>query len=218
MIARVVERLRRCRRLAGVVLAIPADPGDDALADVARALGVPVFRGPTHDVLARYVGAAREHEADPVVRITADCPLIDPALVDRTVAAFEDLAVDGVDLVANTTPRRWPRGLDTEVVRRDALLRLDEQERDPAVREHVTLGIYRRPDEYAIRGLDAERDLSEHRWTVDTPADLEFVRAVYGALEPENPSFGLDDVLALLERRPDLRRLNAHVRQKELPT
>jgi spore coat polysaccharide biosynthesis protein SpsF len=214
MIAHVVERLRRSRELADVVLAIPE--GDDELAIEAERLGVPVRRGPEHDVLARYVAAAESTGADPVVRITSDCPLIDPDLVDRVVERYRERRRHGVDLVANTSPRRWPRGLDTEVVRLGALERLAKIETDPAIREHVTLGLRRRPETFRVEGLEAERDLSEHRWTVDTADDLAFVRAVYGELR-DTPAFGTEDVLALLARRPDIRALNAHVAQKELP-
>jgi len=219
LLARVLGRLGRAAGLARVVLAIPEGPRDEPLAALAAELGVPVFRGPEDDVLGRYVGAALAHGIDPVVRVTADCPLIDPELVGAVLAAFlERRAADPVDLLANTLPRRWPRGLDTEVVSREALVELDRIETDPAVREHVTLGIYRRPERFRVAGLPGPRDLAHLRWTVDTPEDLAVVREIWEALLPvHGEAFGWRDVLALLERRPDLARRNAAVPQKELP-
>ncbi len=220
MLGRVVERLGRAPGIEKIVLAIPEGKRDEPLADLGRALGVTVFRGPERDVLARYLGAARAHGIDPVVRITSDCPLIDPEVVGATLAAFLDRRQhrDPVDLLANTVPRRWPRGLDTEVVSLAALAELDRVEDDPAVREHVTLGIYRRPDRFRVAGLPAERDLSRLRWTVDTPEDLALVREIYRELLPAHGAgFGWRAVVALLERRPDLAAVNARVRQKEVP-
>jgi len=219
MLARVLERVARSPGIERVVLAIPEGERDEPLAELAGELGVPVFRGPEHDVLARYLGAARAHGIDPVVRITSDCPLLDPELVGATLAAFRERRErDPVDLLANTVPRRWPRGLDTEVVSLAALAELDRVEDDPAVREHVTLGIYRRPERFRVAGLAAEEDLSRLRWTVDTPEDLALVREVYRELLPvHGPLFGWREVVALLDRRPELSALNARVRQKEAP-
>jgi spore coat polysaccharide biosynthesis protein SpsF len=217
MLARVVERLRACARLEVVVVAIPEGPGEAALVEECGGLGAAVFAGPEEDVLARFLGAAEEHRIDPAVRITSDCPLIDPAIVDRTVDEYFRRRDDDVDLVSNTRPRRWPRGMDTEVVSASALLRADGLEKDPAVREHVTLALYRRPQTFRVQGLTSERDLSHLRFTVDTEDDLAFVRAVYRELGQTDPPFGLEAVLALLGRRPDIADLNAGVHQKELP-
>lgn len=215
MLARVVERLRACAALETIVVALPDGPENAPLAAEAERTGAAVWCGPERDVLARVLGAANANAVDPIVRITADCPLLDPSVVERTLAEYRALA-PGVDLVCNTWPRRWPRGLDTEVVAREALARADLLEADPAVREHVTLAIYRRPETFRIAGLAAERDLSHHRFTVDTPKDLAFVRAVYRALGGEHP-FGLRDVLELLEARPDLAGLNSGIEQRGLP-
>ena len=182
MLARVVERLRLCRTIDSIVIAAPEGPENEPLAEEARRLETPVWRGSQQDVLARYIGAAEAHDIDPVVRITADCPLLDPFLVDRTVGEYLRLRPQGVDLVCNTWPRRWPRGLDAEVLARSALERAHAVENDPAVREHVTLAIYQRTPPFRVAGLESERDLSGHRWTVDTQDDLAFMRGIYAAL------------------------------------
>ena len=214
MLARVVERLRLCRTIDSIVIAAPEGPENEPLAEEARRLETPVWRGSQQDVLARYIGAAEAHDIDPVVRITADCPLLDPFLVDRIVGEYLRLRPQGVDLVCNTWPRRWPRGLDTEVLARSALERAHAVENDPAVREHVTLAIYQRTPPFRVAGLESERDLSGHRWTVDTQDDLAFMRGIYAALgdgNVEGRPFGLDDVLELLATRPELAALSAGV-------
>ncbi len=215
MIARVLERLARCRLLDALVVAIPDTPDNEPLAAAAEQAGAQVCRGSEEDVLGRYLRAAEQSDADPIVRITSDCPLIDPELVDRTIEAFLDRQ-PSADLVCNTRPRRWPRGLDTEVVARRALEHAATACTDPTLREHVTAPLYAAPEHYAISGLDSEEDHSHLRWTVDTAEDLAFVREVYAALDPPSGTpFGWRAVLELLERRPELLRINAHVRQKE---
>ncbi|MDQ7088769.1 MAG: hypothetical protein Q9Q13_13335 [Acidobacteriota bacterium] len=134
--------------------------------------------------------------------------------MDRTVALFFRRP-GRADLACNTRPRRWPRGLDTEVIARAALERAASACTDPTLREHVTAPIYARPGGYVIRGLESAEDHSRLRWTVDTPEDLAFVREVYQALDrPSGKPFGWRRILELLERRPELLRINAHVRQK----
>jgi spore coat polysaccharide biosynthesis protein SpsF len=218
MIAWVVDRLRACRLVDLVVVAVPAGTASEPLVEECRRLGARTFEGPDDDVLARYLGAARAFDIDPVVRVTSDCPLIDPEIVDAAVEAFRRRRGAGCELVSNFVPRRWPRGLDVEVVAREALERADTLEADLAVREHVTLAMYRRPDVFRVEGFPSAEDLSTHRWTVDTADDLAFVRAVVGELSGQGALFGYRDVLDLLERRPELMALNASIQQKELPS
>lgn len=178
MLARVVERLGRARRLSGVWVACTAGAADDCVADLARQLGTDVFRGPEEDVLARFVGAARAAAAEVVVRITADCPLIMPDVVDRVVGELVDDS-RAADYAANVLRRTYPRGLDTEALFFDTLLRADRYASTPEEREHVTLVIRRDSCRFARLSVEDADDASSLRWTVDTAEDLEHVNRLY---------------------------------------
>lgn len=210
MIAHVLERADAIAGCDEVVVAVPDLAEDDPLADTVRALGHRVVRGPSADVLARYVRAADDTGADVVVRVTADCPLLSPSVSSSVVAAF---VAGGVDYASNTLERTFPRGLDTEVVSAHALRVAARESREPSEREHVTPFVWQRPERFAVRSLRGDADHSHLRWTVDTPLDLALVRQVHAELGP-----GLFDTDAILElvlrRRPELSRLNADVVQK----
>ncbi|AWJ91151.1 spore coat protein (plasmid) [Azospirillum baldaniorum] len=216
LLAHHLERLARCRTLDALVLATTVNGTDDPVAELARSLGVPVFRGDEQDVLGRFAGAAAMAGADVVVRVTADCPLIDPALVDRVVAAFLESAPPLDYLSLDVT--RFPRGLDSEVFTRAALDEASASATDPAEREHVTAHIYRRPERFRIGAPLAPEDGSvlDQRWCVDEAADLELVRRLLGALLPENPGFGWQDCCNLLRQHPEWADLNGSVRQNTL--
>jgi spore coat polysaccharide biosynthesis protein SpsF len=214
ILSRVVERTARSRLVDEVVVATTVDPQDQPIVDLAAAEGWAVERGSEMDLLDRYVRVARAHAADVIVRITSDCPLIDPTLIDRTIQVFLD---GGADYASNTLePRTFPRGLDVEVVARHALEEAWHDDPDPATREHVTPFLYRNPDRFRLVRLGASDDHSAHRWCVDVPEDYELVRRIYDALAGD--AFGWEDVLALVEAHPDWSLLNAGVSQKALPT
>ena len=205
MILRQIERLRRSRRLGGIVVATSTDPADDGLAAMLVLHDVLVHRGPLDDVLTRYAGALQRYPAQVVVRLTADCPLADPEVIDATV---DLLTSRGLDYAANTPAHRtYPKGLDVEVMRAKALLRAAREAKDPYEREHVTPYLYRHPELFTQDFISQDADEGELRWTVDRPDDLEFVRAVYGALHPGKPDFGSQDVRAFVRAHPDLHRL-----------
>lgn len=212
MLARVVERAERSRLLDGVRVATTTGPEDDAIVEECRQLDVPVHRGSAEDVLDRYRGAAVRFEADPIVRITSDCPLLDPEVLDEAIALFRK---EEPDYASNVTVRSFPQGLDVEVFRRSALEAAWREATKPYERVHVTPFLYQHPDRFRLTTLRAEADYSEYRWTVDTAEDLVFVRAVYSRLRGDG-RFGWRDVLQLLEREPQLADLNRHVRQKAL--
>jgi spore coat polysaccharide biosynthesis protein SpsF len=196
MIARQIERLKRAKRIDKLIVATSTDPTDDELAAFCQDLGVEVFRGSLEDVLDRYAKALQRYPgATTVVRVTADCPLADPALIDKVIEHHLDV---GADYTSNTLrTRSYPHGLDVEVMRPQALQRAAERARDPYECEHVTPYIYRRPEQFRLAGVAQHRSQAKLRWTVDLPADLEFVRDVYAKLYPFNPEFTTDDVLAL---------------------
>jgi spore coat polysaccharide biosynthesis protein SpsF len=168
--------------------------------------GIAVFRGPEQDVLGRYASVARATQADPVVRMTMDCPLIDPAVIDQVLQAY--LKGDH-DFVTNNLETTFPHGLDLEVFSRAALEAADREATEPFEREHVSPFVRDRPDRFRLGNVRSPRDLHHHRWTVDYPEDLAFVRAVYDELFREGEVFTSQDVLDLLARRPDIFALNA---------
>ena len=196
MIGRQVERLRRCRRIDALVVATSDGPEDDPLAAYCQGLGLPVYRGSLGDVLDRFQRAAQAFgPARTVVRLTADCPLADWTVIDQVVETHE---AGGFDYTNNTAPERtFPHGLDAEAMRAEVLAEAWREALDPYEREHVTPFIYRRPARFRLGSVTSARPAPELRWTVDTPADLEFVRYVYEALYPADPAFGSAAIEAL---------------------
>lgn len=214
MVARVVERARRIPGVHRVALAIPDNPADDELAAVAAELGgVGLHRGPEDDVLGRFVAAARAEEADVVVRITADCPLLCPEVSGRVV---ERLAASGADYASNILQRTYPRGLDTEAFTMGALETAHGEASSAAEREHVTPFLWRRPERFRLAGVESGEDRSGLRWTVDTAADLDLVRRIYDALAPTHPDFGYRELLAAWDEHPEWHRINRGVEQKKV--
>lgn len=212
MILRQLERIRRCRRIDRIVVATSTDASDDPLASVCARAAVEVFRGSLADVLDRFHGAAAAHSPATIVRLTADCPLADPELIDRVIAFFFE---GGYDYATNALQPTYPDGLDVEVFRAACLEEAWHEAKLPSEREHVTPFIHGRPGRYRIGHFAGEQDLSALRWTVDEALDFELVSQVYAALYPGKPDFGTADVLRLLERRPDLKTLNTRHKRNE---
>jgi spore coat polysaccharide biosynthesis protein SpsF len=206
MILREIERIRRASTLDGIVLATSTDVSDDPLVEAAQAAGVVVRRGPLDDVLARFLTVIDEFEPDTIVRLTGDNALADPAVIDLVVHGH---AAAGAHYTSNVITRTFPRGLDVEVVSVAALRELVALQPTAAEREHVTLGIYQRPERFRMHNVAQSPDRSELRWTVDLAEDLAFARAVYAELYEANPEFGQGEILELLERRPELSRLES---------
>jgi spore coat polysaccharide biosynthesis protein SpsF len=199
MIGRQIERLNRCDSLDRIVVATSKHPSDDGLAAYVESLGARVFRGSLDDVLGRFQGAALAYgPTTHVVRLTGDCPLADPVVIDACVRRHIET---GADYTSNTIERSYPDGLDVEVMAGDALTLMNREARDPYEREHVTPFLYRHPERFTIAQLVQAAPLGEHRWTVDTPDDFEFVSRVYYMLYPTNPRFGQADILALSIQR-----------------
>lgn len=212
MVMRVVQRARRASSLVEVVVATTTDPEDQAVVDVLTARAIPFVRGHPADVLARYLTAAQTFSAEVIVRLTADCPLHDPEVIDKTVHAFLS-ELPNVEYASNRLVRTYPIGLDVEVVTYPALQRAADEATETYQREHVTPYLYEVEGRAQLLSVQSEKDYGHYRWTVDTPEDLEFVRQVYARF-PGQPDFGWRAVLDLLEREPDLIRINAHIPQK----
>lgn len=215
MLERVVERVRRATLPDTVVVATTTLAEDDSIVDLCESKGYECFRGSRDDVLDRYYRAARQYGAGAVVRVTSDCPLIDPGVIDLVIGKFlED--PEGTDYSSNIFPvRTFPRGLDVEVIGFPALETSFKRETDMRLREHVTQYIIRHPAEFSIVGVRNDRDFSGLRWTVDTPEDFACVLAIYHNLPDDN--FVWNDILGLLERMPGLCDANKNIRQKEIP-
>jgi spore coat polysaccharide biosynthesis protein SpsF len=214
LLARVVERVLRAKRVDEVVVATSRNASDDSIAAECDRIACPVYRGSEEDVLRRMIEAAGAHAADAVVRITADCPLIDPEIIDDVVLLFTETRPDYASNVL-IGRRRFPRGLDTEVVSMGTLKRVDRLVEDMTCRSHVTLYIREHVDAFVTASLEQNEDLSDWRWTVDEHEDLLFVRAIYDAFK-DTPAFGWNDVRNLVHRREDLKLINESVRQKAL--
>lgn len=205
MLWHVVNRAGRARLVDEVVIATSDLVADKPIADFCQREGLACFRGSENDVLDRFFHASKAHGADVVVRITADCPLLDPGIVDKVISRFRE---DGQDYVTNVLNYTYPDGLDVEVFSATALERAWREARKASEREHVTPYL-RASGRFRIANVENESGIGteRYRWTVDEPADLEFVREVFDAFA-EKPFFGMGDVLALLEQRPELLRLN----------
>lgn len=201
---RVLHRLGNCRFLDRIIVATTLLGEDDQIEALAGN-DFAVYRGSTGDVLDRYYQAAVITKADVIVRITADCPLIDPGLVDQAISTR--LRHDA-DFCSNTLLRTFPKGLDVEVMTRPVLEHLWRTAHEARYREHVTLAIYEDPGKYRTAVLRADADYSRLRWTLDTPADFEMLQSVFRHLAGRE-DFGWREVLALVHQHPEIARLNS---------
>ena len=202
MIVRQIERVARARRIDKLVVATSDRPEDDAIEAAVRREGIAVHRGSLDNVLERFVGALDAHPADHVVRLTADCPLADPDVIDATI----DLHLaSGTDYASNSPEgAAFPKGLDVEVITAAGLRRAAAEADSQEAREHVTWDIWNTPDRWRLAWLSDAPGQGEVRWTVDRPDDYAFVAAVYDALYPHNRTFTSDDVRAFVRGREDL--------------
>lgn len=201
MIVRQIERVARSRRIDKLVVATSQNREDDAIEKAVLREGIPVFRGSLYDVQERFLGALDAHPAEHLVRLTADCPLADPDLIDATIELCLSSDADYANNVAEG--RAWPKGTDVEVMRASAL-REAAKVASPEAREHVTWDLRTQPERWRQVFLACHPDQGAVRWTVDRPDDYAFVAAVYDALYPKNRAFTSDDVRAFVRDRPDL--------------
>lgn len=209
----VVTRLARARLVDRIVVATTHLDADDELASWCEQHGVDVIRGPVDDVLERYRIAAQATGAERVLRVTSDCPLVDPALADAVAAL---LVANAVDYASNTLyGAGYPRGLAVEAMTREVLERAAAEATDPSEREHVTLHLYRRPESFSLSGIAAPGDSSMVRWTVDTADDLLAVEALAGAFADDR--FTWRQALAAWVDHPEWASLNGHVEQNTVP-
>ena len=212
MLACVLRRVKRASLLDQVIVATSATDADNAIIDECQKLAVPTFRGSEVDVLDRFYHAMLSCGADVAVRITADCPLIEPEIIDKVLRAFLS---SNVDYASNTLNRTYPRGLDVEVTKLSALKCAWEQSSKLYHRAHVTPYLYENPQKFKLLSVTNKTDWSCYRWTVDTSDDLEFVRKVYELLGC-NDLFNWREALRICNKNPGIVELNRHVEQKAL--
>ena len=212
MLERVIRRTKRAKMLSDVMVATTTNPQDRDIARVCYDLGVPFICGSEQDVLDRYYQAASRSCADIIVRITSDCPLIDPGIIDAVVLEFSNLP--RVEYVANTLFRTFPRGLDVEVIKFGALVRARRLDHDPLSREHVTSYIRAHQENFSVYGHWHTENLSKFRWTVDTPEDLKLLRLIFSSFDDDK--FTWLEVVDLLKDNPEWSQINSHIVQKEI--
>lgn len=205
-----IERLRRIKSADEIVIATTTNVTDQPIVDFCNRLSLPFFRGSEEDVLARYHGTAKKYNADIVVRITSDCPVIDPAVCEEEITFFleNQSQYDYVRL------EQYPRGLDAEVFSFKVLEECFREATDKPDREHVTPFIYRHPERYRIKHIICDEDYSYHRWTVDTPEDFELVKRIIEELYPVKKKFDFVDILDVLGKNPEWFYINSGIQQK----
>lgn len=209
----VINRVRLALTLDRIIVATTLEVEDDPIVRLCRQDEVECFRGSKDDVVDRFYQCAVRYKPTGVLRITADCPLIDPGIIDMVVGRF--LSAGGsLDLVSNDGDS-YPDGLDAGIYSFRALERIHREARLPSDREHITPYIWNHPELFLVEVLRCSENLSHYRLTVDYEEDLELVRRIYAALHPVNPSFTWLDVIDFLIRNPGIYRLNSHYTRNE---
>ena len=213
MLGRIVDRVRACPAIARVVVATSDRDGDDPIRRFCETSQIDCFAGSELDVLDRVYRAAVMYAGDPLIRITADCPLVDPALLTRLVALFAEGGYDHVGVATGAGALflgqgRYPDGLDAECFSVAALERAAREATSAPDREHVTPYIWRQKDLFRCGQLTSPVDYSQLRWTVDNEADFDLIARIYSALDAPGRVFGMDDVLRYLAAHPELAAAN----------
>ena len=209
-----LERLKRVSSADQVVVATTTNKTDDPIVELCQHLRVSYYRGSEEDVLARYNEAAEINEAKVIVRVTSDCPLIDPTIIDKLIQTYHQKFPQYV-YVSNVVKRTYPRGMDTEVFSFQALKQAHEEAIALTDREHVTSFIVGHAQRNSLRTVLYKSDQSQYRWTVDTADDFKLIYKIIATLYPKKPLFTLEDCLKLIEANPEWSNINAHVNQKE---
>ena len=201
-----LERLKQAKYINEIVVATSKNSDDDKISETCLQAGIACFRGPLHDVLGRFALAAIKHKADVIVRLTADCPLNDPEIVDSLTTFLQS---GEYDYASNTIERTWPHGLDAEAMTLETLITAEKRSKSSYEREHVTPFIYLNPDIYSLGSLKGPIDQPDLRLTVDYPEDLKVISHIYNALYGTKPAFSTADILAFLDDNPQIRALNS---------
>ena len=207
----MILRVMQSKLLDNVVIATTTHSRDDIIVEFCCARGVNVFRGPEENVLERYYQVAKKLKAVTVVRMTADCPLIDPEIIDLTIKAHLE---SGADYTGNQIKRTFPRGLDVEVMKFSALEDARNHATKDFEREHVTPFIYTHSERFKLKSFESEKDMGHHRWTVDTDEDFALIKCVFKHFQGRETEIRIDEIYDFVEANPDVFSLNSHIVQK----
>lgn len=215
MLELLVERVQHSQYIDAIAVATTTNAPDQEIVDVATRIGIESFRGSENDVVARVTEAMEAAEADIVVQLTGDCPLLDPEIIDQVIRVY---SANTFDYVSNTLVRSFPRGLDVAVTSLAVLQESLEIAKDEAQHEHVFLSVYENPERFRLFNIFAPPELCrpDWRWTVDTPDDYACVTRIYEMLYPKNPNFSSRDVARLLLVHPEIAEVNQEIRQKHV--
>ncbi len=212
MLLHQLDRIRSAEGIDKVIVATSIDPSDDVLAELCQQHDIEVFRGDLEDVLKRYHQASQQWPANHIVRITGDCPLIDPAIIDQVITTHLQ---EKNDYTSNVAPPTFPDGLDVEIFTVKCLNKVFAEARLSSQREHVTVYIHQNPAQFKIGNVSSQTDLSHLRWTVDTRRDFELIELIFESLYPKNPDFRYQDILELIQKQPELAVYNAQYKRNE---
>ena len=215
LLSYLLERLRDVRLAKEIVIATTTLANDQMIVNFCENENVNFFRGAEENVLDRYYQAARHYKADVVVRITSDCPLIDPVVIDEVIDEYLK-NYPSFDYVSNSLQRSFPRGMDVEVFSYKNLEIVHKEACCHDDKEHVTPFFYHRPERFKLHNVSYKKDESSHRWTVDTEEDFIVVKKILTSLYPKNPKFKIEEILELMKKHPQWSQINAHIKQKEL--
>ncbi|MBI1938241.1 MAG: glycosyltransferase family protein [Ignavibacteriales bacterium] len=213
----VVNRLSHSKFLDKIIVATTTLPEDDIIEKFCTENNILFSRGSSEDVLSRYYEAAKKFEAKIIIRITSDCPVIDPQILDKMIEEFITTSkAEKLDYMSNSVQRTFPRGFDAEIFTFAVLEKIFNEAVQTYEREHVTPYIYQHPEIFRIKNFAGEKDYSFHRWTVDTPEDYELIKKIYEALYDPQRIFLFNDILKLFDREPGLISINQNIKQKQL--
>ncbi|MEW6195424.1 MAG: glycosyltransferase family protein [Bacteroidota bacterium] len=213
----VVNRLSYSKLCNKIIVATTTEPEDDQTENFCVANNIPYYRGSSDNVLSRYYETAKVFGAEIVIRITSDCPLIDPVILDKMIDDFlASNRTEKLDYLSNSIVRTFPRGLDVEIFSFETLNKTYMQAVLPYELEHVTPYIYQHPELFKLKNFAHDKELSAHRWTVDTPEDYELIKNIYDKLYVPGKIFLLDDILKLFDKNPGLIKINQSIKQKNL--
>lgn len=208
-----IERVKRAKTIDEIIIATTTKKADDQIAEFCEQLSIPCYRGSEEDVLARYYEAATKYKADIIVRITSDCPVIDPEVIDRVVDKYLN---GGYDYVSNTIERTFPRGMDIEVFSYKSLEKAHKNAKKQSEREHVTPYLYLNDNNFKLGKFLGVNDYSKYRLTVDTIEDFQVIKIIIQELSEKNKLFGMKDIIYFLSSNPEIVKINENIEQKKI--
>ena len=211
MICHIINRVKKAKNIDQIILATSNTDTDKILLDIAKKFKIIGFAGDEKDVLDRFYNAAITYAANPIVRITGDCPLVDPILLDKMVEFYQ---ANDYDYMSNTIERTFPDGLDIEIFSSEVLKISNKEAKWLSEREHVTPYILKNQNDFRIYNYKNKQNLSNLRWCVDEEDDLIMIRKIFQEMRP-NQFFSTDDALKIILKRPDISKINSGIMTNE---